>query len=76
MVLRRSFYNIDLTRCITNILVHKMSGYRQLLYPLVFRTKESVPNIKQEHHRKITFEQEYSILLQKYGITPDERFFP
>lgn len=31
---------------------------------------------QQEHHKKITFEQEYRILLQEYGITPDERFFP
>lgn len=31
---------------------------------------------QQEHHRKITFEEEYRILLLKYGITPDERFFP
>jgi REP element-mobilizing transposase RayT len=31
---------------------------------------------QQEHHRKMTFEQEYRILLLEYGITPDERFFP
>jgi len=31
---------------------------------------------QQEHHRKITFEEEYRILLLEYGITPDERFFP
>jgi len=31
---------------------------------------------QQDHHKKITFEEEYRILLQEYGITPDERFFP
>jgi hypothetical protein len=31
---------------------------------------------QQEHHRKMTFEDEYRILLIEYGITPDERFFP
>ena len=31
---------------------------------------------QQGHHKKITFEEEYSILLQEYGIIPDERFFP
>jgi hypothetical protein len=31
---------------------------------------------QQEHHKKITFEEEYRILLQEYGIIPDERFFP
>jgi len=29
-----------------------------------------------EHHKKITFEEEYRILLSEYGITPDEHFFP
>jgi putative transposase len=29
-----------------------------------------------EHHRKLTFEDEYRILLLEHGITPDERFFP
>ena len=31
---------------------------------------------QQDHHKKITFEEEYRILIQEYGITPDERFFP
>jgi Transposase and inactivated derivatives len=30
---------------------------------------------QQEHHRKITFEEEYRILLKKYGIIPDESCF-
>ena len=29
-----------------------------------------------EHHKKITFEEEYRILLLECGITPDEKFFP
>jgi putative transposase len=39
------------------------------------RLIEYIKNQK-EHHRKMTFEEEYRILLLKYGITPDERFFP
>jgi REP element-mobilizing transposase RayT len=31
---------------------------------------------QQEHHRKISFEQEYRNLLMEYGIIPDEKFFP
>jgi putative transposase len=31
---------------------------------------------QQEHHKKVTFEEEYRILLREYGIIPDERFFP
>jgi len=31
---------------------------------------------QQEHHRKMSFEQEYRNLLMEYGIIPDERFFP
>jgi putative transposase len=31
---------------------------------------------QQEHHKKISFEEEYRILLQEHGIIPDERFFP
>jgi len=29
-----------------------------------------------EHHQRISFEEEYRKLLQDYGITPDEKFFP
>jgi hypothetical protein len=49
-----------------------MSGYRQLLYHIVFRTQDS----QQEHHRKKTFEEEYRSLLQEFGIRIDERYFP
>ena len=31
---------------------------------------------QQEHHRKISFEQEYRSLLLEYGIIPEEKFFP
>jgi putative transposase len=31
---------------------------------------------QQVHHKRITFEEEYRILLLEYGIIPDERFFP
>jgi len=39
------------------------------------RLVEYIKNQK-EHHKKITFEEEYRILLLEYGITPDEKFFP
>jgi putative transposase len=29
-----------------------------------------------EHHKKISFEDEYRKLLIEYGITPDEKYFP
>jgi putative transposase len=31
---------------------------------------------QQEHHRRMTFEEEYRFLLQEYGVKIDERFFP
>jgi len=31
---------------------------------------------QQEHHKKISFEEEFRKLLLEYGITPDERYFP
>jgi putative transposase len=31
---------------------------------------------QQEHHKKISFEDEYRKLLIDYGITPDEKYFP
>jgi hypothetical protein len=31
---------------------------------------------QKEHHKKISFEEEYRKLLLEHGITPDERFFP
>ena len=31
---------------------------------------------QQEHHKRISFEDEYRKLLLEYGIAPDEKFFP
>lgn len=31
---------------------------------------------QQEHHKKISFEEEYMKLLRECGISPDEKFFP
>ena len=31
---------------------------------------------QQEHHKKISFEDEYRKLLLEYGINPDDKFFP
>ena len=31
---------------------------------------------QQEHHKKISFEEEYRNLLFEYGIIPDEKYFP
>ena len=45
----RSFFILVLTRCIANLITHKMSSFRQLLYHLVFRTKDSLPTIRQDH---------------------------
>jgi len=33
-------------------------------------------NNQREHHNKLTFEEEFRILLLEYGIKIDERFFP
>jgi REP element-mobilizing transposase RayT len=43
------FFNLALSRCITNLINKTMSSYRQLLYHLVFRTKESLPTIRQDN---------------------------
>jgi len=31
---------------------------------------------QQEHHKRISFEEEYRNLLSEYGIIPDEKYFP
>jgi len=31
---------------------------------------------QQEHHRRVSFEEEYRKLLLEYGIIPDEKYFP
>jgi putative transposase len=43
------FFILALSRCITNLKIKTMSSYRQLLYHLVFRTKESLPTIRQDN---------------------------
>lgn len=171
MQVKYTFPNLALSRCSINLIAKKMSSYRQHLYHIVFRTKDSKPTIKpensgdlyayitgitknkdsylyringvdnhihiltdmnpsiapvdfvkdikvssskwikgsglfpefrgwsdgygsftcsykdreylidyinnqREHHRKKTFEEEFRILLNEYGIRIDERFFP
>jgi putative transposase len=44
-------------------------------YRDIDRLIEYIKN-QQEHHQKISFEEEYRKLLLEYGITPDEKFFP
>jgi putative transposase len=44
-------------------------------YMDINRLIEYIKN-QQEHHQKISFEEEYRKLLLEYGITPDEKFFP
>jgi hypothetical protein len=36
---------------------------------------EYIKNQK-EHHKKMTFEEEFRYILLESGITPDERYFP
>jgi hypothetical protein len=31
-------------------------------------------NTQEEHHRKVTFQEEYRALLTKYGVAYDERY--
>jgi len=38
-----------LSRCIINLIFITMSSYRQLLYHIVFRTKNGMPSINPEH---------------------------
>jgi REP element-mobilizing transposase RayT len=44
-------------------------------YKDIDRLIEYVKN-QQEHHKKITFDEEYRKLLLDNGITPDEKYFP
>jgi putative transposase len=52
-------------------------GYAALTcsYMSLDRLIEYVKN-QQEHHRKMSFEEEYRTLLKEAGIDIDERFFP
>ena len=44
-------------------------------YMDIDRLIEYIKN-QQVHHQKISFEEEFRILLLEYGIMPDEKFFP
>ena len=44
-------------------------------YVDIDRLIEYIKN-QQEHHKKVSFEEEYRKLLTEYGITPDEKYFP
>jgi putative transposase len=44
-------------------------------YKDIDRLIEYIKN-QQEHHQKISFEEEYRKLLLEYGITPEEKYFP
>ena len=41
------------SRCIINLNFNAMSSYRQLLYHLVFRTKNSIPSINQNNSEQL-----------------------
>lgn len=50
-------------------------GYCALTY--AFRDKEMIVNYiknQKEHHKKITFEEEYRTLLKEHGVEVDERY--
>jgi len=44
-------------------------------YRDIDRLIEYVKN-QQVHHKKLSFEEEYRMILAEAGITPDEKFFP
>jgi putative transposase len=44
-------------------------------YSDINRLIEYIKNQK-EHHKKLTFEEEYRLILMESGITPDEKYFP
>ena len=52
-------------------------GYAALTY--AYRDKEIIINYiinQQEHHKKVSFVEEYRKLLKEHGIKIDERYFP
>jgi REP element-mobilizing transposase RayT len=49
LVLFLPFLILVFSRCSINLIIAKMSSYRQLLYHNVFRTKDSLPTINQDH---------------------------
>jgi len=51
-------------------------GYAALTY--AWSNKDNVVNYiknQQEHHKSISFKEEYRSLLEEHGIKPDERYF-
>jgi putative transposase len=44
-------------------------------YSDINRLIEYIKN-QQEHHKKVTFEEEYRLILQEAGLTFDEKYFP
>jgi CRISPR/Cas system CMR-associated protein Cmr3 (group 5 of RAMP superfamily) len=52
-------------------------GYGSFTYSYsdINRLIEYVKN-QQEHHKKVTFEEEYRMILLEAGIIPDEKYFP
>ncbi|MEI6348098.1 MAG: IS200/IS605 family transposase [Bacteroidota bacterium] len=51
-------------------------GYAALTY--AYRDKEMIVNYiknQQDHHKKITFEEEFRKLMEEFGIEMDERYF-
>jgi putative transposase len=52
-------------------------GYAALTY--AWYDKDIIVNYiknQQEHHKKVTFEEEYKQLLKEHGISIDEKYFP
>ena len=55
--------------------------FTDLLFHLVFSTHErarllrgSIPRGQAEHHREMTFEEKFVLLLKKHGVDFDERY--
>ena len=46
-----------------------MSTYTQILYQIVFSTKN-----QKKHHRKVSFRDEYISLLKEHGVEFDEKY--
>ncbi len=52
-------------------------GYAALTY--AWHDKDKIINYiknQQEHHKKITFREEYKQILEEHGISTNERYFP
>ena len=54
-----------------------MATYTQILYHLVFGTKDRIGRYienQHEHHCHKTFEEEYEVMLKRAGIDYDSRY--